>query len=308
MTIVEIITAELDARVERVQAGVMPIVVATDGSEASVPALIAARLICEKTGAPVHVVSINDQPNLPASAPDRTLLSPDFASVRKQAQLEAIGNLKAQFDPAGLWTTEVRTGHAAPLIADVARDRKAALIIVGASRHGLLGRLLGFETAMKIAKCSDTPLLIASSSISSAPKRAVIAMNIDPNGMQCISPALIAVGRPRSITCVHVQPRSEFADVGWAEFDGEYDFALNERFGCLAADLGRTGPPPELVVLHGYAVDEVVGFAEETKADLIVVGIRLRQGRSAAIGGKIARGVLRQSSRSVLIVPGFMAE
>ena len=65
---------------------------------------------------------------------------------------------------------------------------------------------------------------------------------------------------------------------------------------------------PDLVVLHGDPAHEVVDFAEFSKAELVVVGVRRRQGQTRAVGGRMATRVLRKADCSVLVVPTLLRE
>ena len=134
------------------------------------------------------------------------------------------------------------------------------------------------------------------------PKRIVVGMDLDPDGMQMTGKTLAMVADAPSVSCVHVQPRNEFLGVDWAQYDQEYQFAINERFAAVEKSLASLGLRPDLIQLHGDPAKEMVDFSAYSKAELIVVGIKRKFGKSRAIGGRTARRIIRHAASSVMIV------
>lgn len=303
MTAVEMITMEMDeqsapAPTRKLQS----IVVATDGSDISLAAFTAAKLLCTKTGGDVHVLSVLE-PITIFPTPEGMLLPPDFERSREEAQRRLVTEQIRMFDTANNWTMDLAIGRPAEVIVRFAREQQADLIVIAASKHGVLGRILGEETAMEIVRLTDVPLLVTSSDMKRLPKRVIVAMDLNPEGLRSVPRSLEVLGDTTSISCVHVKPRSELLGVDWAEFDGEYEMVMRDRFSVLEKPLIAAGMRPDLVVLHGNAAQELVEFAKYSKAELIVVGVRRRHGRARAIGGRMANRVLRQATCSVLVVP-----
>jgi nucleotide-binding universal stress UspA family protein len=71
-----------------------------------------------------------------------------------------------------------------------------------------------------------------------------------------------------------------------------------------AAVAAERGVPYTLELLAGDAADEIVRYADETGADLIVVGSRGRRSVAGALLGSTSRAVLSMARRPVLIVRG----
>lgn len=307
MTAVEMITREMDDKtVLTPRLGIKSIVVATDGSDAAMSAFNAANLIRATTGAGVHVLSVLEPLPVMFPAPEGMLLPPDFDQSREDAQRAIVGEQMKQYDTANQWTLDLKLGRPGEAIAEFAHDQEADLIIIGSNKHGIWGRILGEETATEIARLSDTPLLVAAPAMTRLPKRIVLAMDLNPDGMQGAPQALQWLSNAPSISCVHVKPRSEFMGIDWAEFDADYELVMKDRFSNVEKALGRVNLRPELVVLHGDAAHELTDFSSYAKAELIVVGVKRRRGRARAVGGRMAGRVIRQASCSVLIVPNIM--
>ena len=307
MTAVAMMTSELDARSRSIapEPKTMSIVVASDGSESAFAAFKAATLIKARNNAEIHVLTVLEP--MPAMFPsvEGIIIPVELDRSREEAQRTTVLEQMMPYDPASEWSLDIRLGRAAESIVDFAVESKADLIIVGLHRHGIVGRLLGEETAMAIARLSPVPLLVASPGMKRLPHRVMVAMDLRPDGLQCAPEALAAIANTPSISCVHVKPRSEFLGVDWVEFDRDYELAMRERFSALENQLDELHLRPDLIVLHGEASHELTDFAAYSKAELIVTGVRRRLGRARATGGRMAAKIIRHAECSVLVVPSL---
>ena len=305
MTAVEMIAREMDDSPRVLpQSAVKSIVVATDGSDSALAAFQAASLIAGRSASAVHVLSVLEPLPMTFSAPDGMIvLPPDFYQAREDAQRAIVTEQTAAFDADKKWTMSLRVGRAAETIVSFAHEQEADIIIVGANKHGVVGRLFGEETAMEIARLSDVPLLVASSGMKRLPRRIVVAMDLEADGLQFAPQAMEFLADTPSISCAHVKPRAEFLGIDWASYDGEYEVAMRERFKALEKEMDAVHLRPDLIVLHGDPARELTDFGVYSKAELIVVGVKRRRGRARALGGRIASRVIRHAACSVLVVP-----
>ena len=280
------------------------ILVATDGSATSSSAYAAADLIAAKCGARVHVLSVLRP--FPVRVPPLGVLAiPAGIDVAGAASLErSIGEQLAKFSHSAAWTTEMRVGNPASVIAQVAKDRRVELIVIGESHHGRVDRLLGEETAAQLARRVNLPLLVASDAMHRLPRRAVIAFDLVSDDCSVLVHTLEILGAPPSVSCVHVQPRSGFLGVDWAEYDGEYRAQIEASFERMREALAALPRIQSgLVVLHGEPVTEINGFAESVRAEMTVLGLKPRGPVRLAPGGGVAMKVVRASHRPVLLIP-----
>jgi nucleotide-binding universal stress UspA family protein len=283
------------------------IVVATDGSSTAESAFRAAQMIAAATGAQVHVITVLEPLPLVMPVPEMILLANDADISRSDAQRKLVRDQLAKFDTGRKWSMEMRHGRPAEVITRVARERNADLIIMGMNKHGLWDRFLGEETAMEIARLTEVPLLVASPDMKRLPRRVVLAMDLKPGGLWAIPDAIPLLGDKLSIACVHVKPRNEFMGVDWAELDREYEAAMKDRFREMEKQLELRGSRGDLVVLNGERARELIEFASYSKAELVIVGINRRAGRSRAIGGRMAARLVRRCECSLLIVPAMVS-
>ena len=288
------------------------ILVATDGSENSRAAYLAAELIAERFRARVHVLSVLEPvPTItPApgamifSAGAETVLSAETDRSREDALRTDMVEHLLKLGRLAKWSTEIQRGKPAAVISEVAKERGVDLIIVGANHHGIVDRLMGEETAAHLARLAESPVLVASPSIERLPKRALLALDLEPKDRKTLIRSLEILGCPESLSVIHVTPRSESLGVDWAAFDDEYRAEVASAYADIRAALAELPKiRPELVVVHGDVTREIGTLAESVKAELIVVGVKHRGPLSLGPGG-IAMKVTRSASCSVLLIPG----
>src|SRR5689334_6165861 len=161
MTAIEMREPESSATLDK-DHGIPTLLVAVDGSETSIPALTAARLISEINDVDVRVVSVLEPISIPMTTPSALLdfRDADAARIKDLASRVALQVAEYESDK-GAWCVENRLGSPAAEIVQSAREHAARVVIVGANRHGFVDRLIGEETATKIAQLGQISLLVA---------------------------------------------------------------------------------------------------------------------------------------------------
>ncbi len=307
MTAVEMITSEMEKKPRFAsEVKTKSIVVATDGSDTALAAFSVAAMITGKISADVHVLTVLEPMPLLFPSVEGMVVPPELDRSREEAQRTiAIDQIK-KYDPARVWTLDVSVGRPAEAIVSFAREQNADLIILGMNKHGLVGRILGEETAAEVARLSSVTLLIAAPQMNRLPKRVLIAIGLNADGMQSAPEVIRMITEGPSVSCVHVRPRSEFMGVDWAEFDNEYELAMKERFREVENNLEAANLRGDLVVLNGDPTRELTEFITYSKVELLVVGVKRRSGRARAIGGRMATRLIRGAPCSVLVIPDIM--
>lgn len=304
MTAVELITMEMESS-ERFKPGVRAktIVVAADGSETAIAAFRLASVIASHASASVHVLTVLEP--IPPLFPsvEGFVVPPELDRAREDAQRTIVGDQIKPYDAERAWSLDVSIGRPAEAIVSFAREQCADLIILGLNKHGVVGRILGEETAGEVARLSTIPILVAAPQTARLPKRVIVAMGLNPGVMHSLPEIIRIVADNPGISCVHVKPRSESLGIDWVDLDNGYELAIKARFREIEIDLDAAHMRADLVVLNGDATRELVEFAEYSKAELLIVGVKRRQGKARAIGGRMAARILRHATCSILILP-----
>ncbi len=287
-----------------------PIIVATDGSDSSDAAFVAARLIEARIGAPVSVLTVLEQPLAYFPAP-----YPIMPIEIEQAQIEAMANrargqLRTVIGETSNWAVDVRIGQPAWTINQVARERSADIILTGLSKHGILDRVFGEETSPHIAQIADVPLMTVAAGTVRLPRTVVIAL--DP-----FSPALpesaalrALLSEVETVRFVNVQPRATdtlgYAPAAW---DQTYEEGLQAAVKRVRESIDVPDAAcRDLTVALGNPAREILRVTNEVKADLLVVAQRRRGIFRSHPGGGLAARLLRGANCSVLVIPQAAAD
>lgn len=88
----------------------------------------------------------------------------------------------------------------------------------------------------------------------------------------------------------------------WTEIDWDMTSSAEKELNKLAQRHARNGLQPEFAVHKGVIPESILSFAEEQRADLIVMGTHGRQGIDRVTMGSVTEKVLRKARCPVLAV------
>ena len=279
------------------------ILVATDGSDAATAAFAAAGLVEQKLECRVFVLSVVEPVPVILPMTDVMAVPPEVENRRVEGMREHVERQRLNVDTESRWTVEIRVGTPALAIAQFADEAGADLVIIGLHKHGLIGRILGEESALEIARSISVPLLVAAPGSQRLPKRVLVAMGIEAGGLEMLPEMVESVADTRSVSFVHVKPMAESLGIDWADIDPEYEFAMEERYAELEGMMAKHGLAAELMVRNGDVTRELAEYARHSQAELFVVGLRSHRGVLGRTGGRLASRMLRHLDMSVLIIP-----
>jgi nucleotide-binding universal stress UspA family protein len=279
-----------------------PVIVATDGREQSDAALIAGRLFAADAGS-VRVASVLAP--MPVMTPDATPLNlPELDASRRADLKRSVQRQMARvWSGEGLVDAEVHEGDPATIIARLAHDSHASLIVAGLGRHRVIDRLFGNETALRLVRVSEAPVLAVTNGLTHAPRRIVVAIDYSETSRRAARLALELAAPGATIYLAHVAPRDgTLAD--WNGWGASYKQDAGDALQQLRDELE---PPPgmilERVVLQGDAATELLAFSAGVNADLIATGSHGHGFVARMLIGSVTTRLLRCSTCSVLTVP-----
>lgn len=278
--------------------------VGVDGSVESRRAIELARRIAEAAHAelvPVHAV-----PDLwLAGRLDRTpLIIPEIREALIRDSRKAMERfLEGVLSPAARRRLEVWTGPAAVAITEVARTRRAELVVLGGRHHGAIARGLGRSTAHYLVRTLDVPLLVAGPS-TPALARVLAAVDLSPASIPTIEAAerfanllgarlrVVHVLEPLRLTYVPIEPLRE---------EGFHERA-RQMFDRLTASLNSVAPEDRLI-RTGAAADAIAEEAAAWHADLLVVGSHGKGWADRLLIGSTTERLLNALPASLLVIP-----
>ena len=281
-----------------------PLLVATDRTDASLPALRAAEILNKSLNRGVAVLAVIEP--LPLIVPEPTsllqplVISPELTAIVRDQTVKQVEKTGVNADA---WSIETEQGRPSKEIAFSARKHFSSLVILGLSHHSVVDRLIDGDTALEVLRESDTPLLLASREFTSLPKLVVIGVDFSPESMEAARASIPLISPDSVIHLAHVRPSVTIFD-GSGLWEEEYEKVaakqLDEFIGTLAA------PPTmrvEKTILLGKPAAALTDYANRIGADLIVSGTHGAGLMRRIFIGSVASGLLRKSERSLLLVP-----
>lgn len=285
-----------------------PVLVATDLTDASRPALLRGRAHAVAIGAPLvacHVVIdvFRNHPLIPDPAANELVLSANVIGRAVECvgeQLEAVLGLTG-----GDYGVEVETGVPEEEIVRIAEKKHASLIVVGGAQREGARKLLG-HVAERVIRYAHVSVLVA--------------RDVPPTGKVLVAtdftegsrPALAVAGALATgaeVTLLHVmkQPSSvlssAFMPLGdtWTPPPKAAVDELRALGDTTLESLRKEHGLAGWVQLDGDPASVIVERAEALGADLIVVGSRGRRGLARLVLGSVAEHVVRHARCSVLV-------
>lgn len=278
------------------------VLLALDGSRASNAALRFARRMADHGAWSPQAITVTEP--LPTYVGEFVLPAPPLA--QETLHNDVLLHLRTQLRRHGqsTWPANVRFGPIGWSIIETAHELGAQLIVVGLGRHGKVARLFGAETACKIARKSDLPLLAVHASARGLPKVAVVAMDFGDSSIAAAREALQLLQPGGELHLVHAMSSFNMTSMAESAWKVSYADAVETQFSRVG---GLLQPTPARVVktkvLAGEVVKAVTTYARGAGADLIAAGSHNQGLIERLLLGSTPTALLRESPCSVLIVP-----
>jgi nucleotide-binding universal stress UspA family protein len=287
----------------------MKIVVATDGNQAAVGALRLAAALAQRHRGNVEVVAVMER--LPIygiisaetiAYAQRQIEDAGQMSLREhvEAQLAALDSTFAA------WPLTVALGSPAPTIVRLAHEKEATLLLLGMGRHALADRWFGTETALRVMRLANVPVIAVPASTQALPRTAVVAVDFSEFSRDAVETALQIVQPSGTLHLTHVfrKPSLETPWVGGQDWLAAERDQAHQQLESLAEALESRA---ELRVpthhLEGDPAREVLRLAEKVGAELIAAGSHGAGFFSRIMMGSASTRLVRGASCSVLIAP-----
>lgn len=286
------------------------ILLTTDGTPSTNDAAQLSRTLAKRAGTRLHVVAA-DGGEAPLAIGhegiwrrvedlDHEDAASLYARVR-QRFAEPLGNAE--------WDLSVREGVPAEVIAAVAEEIGADLIVMGGSHSRTLRHMLGEALALQVARLSLAPVLVVSADMGHAsPHTAVVA--VDFSAASVVSAraamALLVAGpaNPARLILLHVlshAPKDQDRD-GDLIVDARVGRQFTYLEGLLQQGLSDD-VQVERVVRAGDVGKTIRAVAADRHAQLVALGTHGRGFLERLFLGSVAITTLREAETSVLIAP-----
>ena len=285
-----------------------PILLATDGLGKSGAPVVAARLIAERLGVPLEVVTVIEPPVVSgATLGDIPVYLPELDEELKAGCLADVQRYVARHSGTNATVPPIRLtfGSIAADVARVAAERAATLIVVGAAPHQRLKHIVAGERAAQVLRSSTVPVLSVPPGFDALPRKVVVAVDFSPASVRAAEAALLLAASGATVTLLHVLS-PVLGDVPLRGIGRRDPDALERLFGRLLDELRPCvshGVTLETQVRTNYDVEGIVDAAANVGADLVAVGTHGPHLFERVFIGSVASGVLHNAPQAVLAAP-----
>ncbi len=272
------------------------ILVATDGSDVATAAAGQGLAMAADLDATIHVLSVADVRDDDA-----------WNGVREQWRAdcrEYVDDVAADAADRGVPVeTEIREGKPTLEILDCADEHDVDLIVMGTHGRTGLQRLLLGSVAISVIRDAGRPVLTVGSTVRDGPRRfddVVVATDGRP-GVGAAVDAGVALAEAYDAT-VHalsvVDDTHSHIDVVREEFERIADRSTRE----VAVRAADRGVGTVRAIEYGRPSDEIISYARDHDADVVVMGTESRTGLERFVLGSASQRVVSGASVPVLTV------
>jgi nucleotide-binding universal stress UspA family protein len=280
------------------------IIVGIDDSAGARDALAFAERLAKATGASVRLATAFNYSDVPSRASNerfREILRSDAQALLDAAAASSDQDVSA--------TDAIADPSPAHALHALAGNRDAALVVVGSTGRGAVGRVVPGSTGERLLHGSPCPVAIVP--LGYADVGAIRSIGVGHDGSDESGAALAAaveLARQfdatlrviRVFDATRVGTPGLMTMPGWESMHEDHEAtereSLKQTVSALPADL-----PVESVFINGNAGTELPGESEHV--DLMMVGSRGYGPRAAVLLGGVTHALLRTAACPVIVLP-----
>lgn len=279
-------------------AGITHILVASDLTERSRPALHRALQLKQQMGADMTLLHVIE-PGLPAAVTER----------RRQEALSVLHEeINAAFQgELRRFSLDVLVGERLGAIIEHAKTRGADLIILGDTTKRRWKDLFIGTTTERVVRHSSQPVLVVSGPGSAPYKRVLAAWDLSPGACLAFGTALLIASqaRCRVVHAWQVPLIAEFAgkkaeELAVAEERHNIRTILDREIGNAKSRTPLLSAP-EIRIVEGSPYFVIRDELKAYRPDLLAMGTHARNSLGTALVGSLARDLLAEAPCDVLV-------
>lgn len=295
----------LPSDAKRRSAAVKPamVLVGTDGSQVASSAVKWASLMAARGAWEPEALAVLEPVPMAVGEMGIGVTVPDAYATFSDSVITRIRTQLKRHDAAA-WPLAVKFGSPAATIARIAKERGATMIVLGLGRHGRLARLVGAETALRVTRLTDVPVLAVEGGIRHLPRRAVVAMDFGESSIRAAREALDLLEGPGRLHLLHVRWALNGKPLYDATTEQTYAAGVEDSFARLIDSLPpRDGIKVTSEMRFGGVIETTLSVADRMHADLVVAGSHSQNVVDRLLIGSTPAQLLRLAKCSVLVVP-----
>jgi nucleotide-binding universal stress UspA family protein len=293
--------------------GLNTIVVGIDLSVPSEHALDRAAALAQLNGA--ALVMVNAQADdAPIEDVDNEVLKQigEVSAAVRAEEAKRLAEKLQQLTARGVNVELVRrTGPPGEVVAEVATERGADLIVIGTHGHTGLQRFLLGSVATAVLRHAPCDVLVCRGVAGPSPfLRPIVATDFSPSAARALRNAAALTSHRAPIEVVHAWqlPAGSWgatllgqARFPWSTVRDAVLASAKTQADKLVASIGDIGHPLHVQLIQGPPASVITHAAESGAHDLIAIGTHGHRGFRRLLLGSVAESVIRHAPCSVLV-------
>ena len=253
----------------------------------------------------VHVFSAIEPLPMAVAANEPVIVPASFEEGRRDARVEHLGARLADVAKDGhCWQLDVEVGDPVTSLVRRARELDAAIILIGIGHHRPIDRLAGGEMTLRVIRRAGCPVLAVAGELEHRPHEVVVATDFSPQSLHAARAALPLLADGAVLHVVHVWQPSVTGDPTVFVVEEEYAHSIAPRLARFVDDLHVPSSVTVFTAIReGRCAAQLLHYAEEHHADLIVAGRHGLSTFARFFVGSVTTALLRGSTCSVFVMP-----
>ena len=279
----------------------VPIILALDGSRASEAALRVTAALAARDHAPVEALLVEGA--APAGSMSLRAEAVREAPMSESTRFSRVRQQLCEALETSAWNLHVQVGSFGPVVANLARDTGASLIVLGLRRHRRARRLLGSGAVARVLQSAQIPVLAVPATARELPHAAVAAIDFSPASLRAAREARDLLTRPGTLHLVHVRPAAteDLNEIeGWSAV---YSEGVSVQLERLGSELTLEGVEIVPRMAKGPLIHTLLEVARDVDAELIACGTTTLEAFEQVLVGATAIELARRAEYSILIAP-----
>lgn len=279
-----------------------PLLVAVEGTRSGAAALRFAAALASRDGVPLEAVTVDAYVRGDVHGFSLKPSSLDWPSLAVGSRLGRVRDQVRAKLCIPIDALHVEFGNVAQAITRLASELHAPMIIVGLSRHFPGRRLFSRETAARVLRYADAPVIAVEARTRTLPHTAVVGVDFGSSSWRAARSAFAVLERPARLILAHVRAPLPATEPNGAS--AIYDAGVRAEFERMEAALAREGVTVQTVVLDAdHPAEALDALARREKAEMVAVGSHGRDFVARVLIGSVPTQLLRSSERTVLVAP-----
>lgn len=284
-----------------------PIVVGVDLSPESRRAVELAAKIADAAGAqliPVHAAPVVPVFTGVVGVEPMPVFSPQLQDeLIHTSREQVVRALQTVLPSTVMRRLEVQTGPAPFVIAEVARRRRADLVVLGGKQHGALARGLGRSTAHYLVRTLDVPVLVVGDSATPIAK-VLVAVDLSTASLPTVKAAeRFANLLGAQLHLLHVVEPLRFTHLAPDQWDEKAYYRRSQEIFDRFASPFKKVAKENRVVRSGVPAETIAEEAGAWHADVLVMGSHGKGWVDRILVGSTTERLVTELPTSILVVP-----